>query len=706
MQAIPAITAIAIASTLSFDLLAATTAEQASTPVTIELIEVLGNAGGSSPLERPSDTGSRLGLSLLETPASVNTIDSATMRERGFTTTLQALDSVVGVQSGQCFGLVCFSTRGFAGTTSLPFLFNGNRYPGLAMSPRSTFNYERIDIIKGPSSVLHGFGAATGAVNYVTKKADGREETEIEVSAGSSDTYSVGLGKGGRLDEATAYRIDGHFVNGNKGSYGFVDRSSYEDYHLSGEITHVFSDSLSAAISLDSFKDQGEGYFGTPVVDGKIDESVDDNNYNIGDDRISKKVFWASLKLNWQISDQLSLINETYGNNEDRLWQNAEGYSFNPSTGQVDRGDFLHISHDQRIYGNRTDLVFNHFIGDMHNRVVVGYDYSYNRHQRDNNSPYGGSDTIDFANPAPGLFYSPDPFSSQRRTEVASQGFYVEDFLKLSDAFSLSLSLRHDVSDLDSFDLRADSDFSKHYSANSWRIGTLYAFNEQVVAYAQLSRAFEPPSQIVTLAESRSQFDLTEIRQQEIGVKGSFADGRVNATLALYDISRTNILTRDPVDPTKRSQIGEQSSQGIEIDVAYAVSPALSISANMSLLDAQYDDYIDKSGTTAISREGNIPTDVPEKTANLWLAWRPSAEWKAGAGMHYIDRRAANRGNTVFMGSYTLFDAYVGRSVGQGELTLHVRNITDEIYANHSYGDGQFMLGEPRGFTLSWYRKY
>ena len=237
---------VSIISALPFSAYASSTTPTEKT--NIEEVEVLGSTDRHSPLQTPSSTGSRLGLTIIETPASVNIIDRATMRERGFTTTLQALDSVVGMQSGQCFGLVCFSTRGFAGTTSLPFLFNGNRYPGLAMSPRSTFNYERIEVIKGPSSVLHGFGATTGAVNYVTKKADGREETEIEVTAGSSDTYSIGLGKGGLLDEQTAYRIDGHFVNGNQGSYGYVDRSAYEDYHLSGEISHIFSENFCATI--------------------------------------------------------------------------------------------------------------------------------------------------------------------------------------------------------------------------------------------------------------------------------------------------------------------------------------------------------------------------------------------------------------------------------------------------------------------------
>ena len=690
---------------LASALVCSASADEAKVPQ-LEEVMVIGTQSEPLILNRKNDAGSRLDLSVLETPASIHIIDQGTMRERGFSTTLQALDSVVGVQSGQCFGLVCFSTRGFAGTGSLPFLFNGNRYPGLAMSPRSTFNYERIEVIKGASSVQHGFGATTGAVNYVTKKADGREETEFAVSMGSSDTQSVGIGKGGRLDEDTVYRIDGNFVSGNQGSYGFVDDTSYEDYHLSGEIKHDFSDDFSAAISFDSFKDQGEGYFGTPVVNGKIDESVDDNNYNVGDDRISKKVYWASLKLEWQIDEQLTLRNETYGNNEDRLWQNAESYSYNAGTGLVDRGSFLHITHDQRIYGNRTDLILKNVIGGMPNRLLVGFDYSYNRHQRDNNSPYGGADTVDFANPVSGLFYSPDPFSSQRRSEVKSKGYYLEDFLELTDAFSLSLALRHDVSDLDSFDLRADSDFSKHYSANSWRIGGIYQFNDSVSAYAQIGRAFEPPSQIVTLAESRKEFELTESRQTEVGLKGIFAEGSVEATVALFDITRSNILTRDPVDPSKRSQIGEQSSEGVELEVAYHPSEQWSIHANMSLIDAQYDDFIDSSGGVPVSRAGNVPTDVPEKLANLWLSWRPDGLWRSGMGVHYVDERAANRGNTVFMDSYTTVDAYIGRKVGPGELTLHLRNISDEVYANHSYGDGQFMLGEPRGFTLGWYAKY
>lgn len=679
---------------------------QAEESVNLPAIDVIEDAPQIIPLDLKGSGGSRLGLTLSEIPASIDILTKETMQERGYSTTLQAMDSVVGVQSGQCFGLVCFSTRGFSGTTSLPFMFNGNRYPGLAMSPRSTFNYDRIEVIKGPSSVLHGLGAMTGAVNFVTKKADGIEEKEILLGFDTWNTKRVGLGQGGMLSDKTAYRIDANFVSSDHGSYGFVDNTSYDDYHLSGEIATEVTDDLRVSLTLDSFKDAGEGYFGTPVVNGKIDKSVIKNNYNVSDDSISKEVVWLGLGIDWKINDSLKLHNMTYMNQEDRLWHNAETYTYNNSTGNVDRRSFLHIIHDQELLGNRTELISEGKIADMRNRLLVGFDYQHNRHQRDNNSPYAGSDVVDFQNPVSGVFNSPSPFSPQRRTEINSYGIYAENLTDVTEALKVSLSFRHDVIELDSFDLRNDTQFSKEYSTNSWRVGTLYDIKPDLTLYAQLGQAFEPPSQVVTLASSRKDFDLTEGRQAEIGLKGVFAGGKVQATVSLFDISRTNILTKDPDDPTITQQIGEQSSQGIEISTSIKVSANLLLDANVSMLNAKYENFYDNSGGTPVSRNGNLPTDVPEKLASLWVTWKPDNAWRLGAGLNYVDERAANRANTVFMDAYTIVNAVISKKLSVGEVSLNLRNLTDEVYANHSYGSGQFMLGEPRAAEVTWRAKF
>lgn len=596
-----------------------------------------------------------------------------------------------------------YSMRGFSGTLSLPFLFNGRRYPGLAISPRSTFNYDRIEVIKGPASVLHGFGSVTGAVNYVTKKADGKQEINFEASYGSYNKRRIGIGAGGIFNEDLAYRADIHYNAADKGSLGFVNNTRYEDYHVSGELAYDITDNFKISVSTDVFKDQGEGYFGTPLINGKLDERIIDKNYNFDNDRVSKEVAWGLLKLEWQLNDFISVLNETYGNHEDRLWRNTEVYNFNTTTGLVDRSDFLNIIHNQSIVGNRTELAFEQPIANMRNRLLVGFDYSHNRHQRDNNSPFDGSDSVDLLNPVAGQFNSPSPFLPQRKTDVDSYGFYLENFTDVTDALKVSFSFRYDISDLDSFDLREDSHFDKRYEGDSWRVGLLYDVIPDVTFYAQWSQALEPPSQIVTLAQSRKDFDLTEGTQWEVGLKSSFFDGRVQATLSLFDITRTNILTRDPFDPDLTQQVGEQSSRGIEIATAIRPHEQWLVDANFTILDAQFEEFNDRVDGVVISRTGNLPRDVPEKVANVWVTWYPTENWSIGTGIHYEDKRAADNANTIFMDSYTILNAFIGRKIGPGELKVHMRNLTDEVYANRSYAGGnQFVLGEPLAVDVTW----
>ena len=100
-------------------------------------------AAESLPLDLPATSGSRLGLTPMETPASVDILTREMLRERGDRTTQDALENAAGVAAGQCFGLTCFSMRGFSNNLSLPFLFDGLRYPGLAFSPRGTFVFDR-----------------------------------------------------------------------------------------------------------------------------------------------------------------------------------------------------------------------------------------------------------------------------------------------------------------------------------------------------------------------------------------------------------------------------------------------------------------------------------------------------------------------------------------------------------------------------------
>ncbi len=702
---------LALCIAAGFAACSASGAETHPSPTTLEAITVRGtnNASGELPLDLPSAAGSRLGLTLRETPASVEVITSELMRERGNRTTQEALENAAGVASGQCFGITCFSMRGFSSGLSLPLLFNGVRYPGLPMSPRGTFVYDRIEVIKGPSSVLHGLGAVTGAVNFATKSADGREGHDVLLATDRWGTRNVGLGTGGRLADHVAYRADMNVMTASKGSSGYVDRSSYEYLHLAGELAVRAHDRLKVTLSGEALKDQGEWYFGTSHVAGRIDERTRYTNYNVDDDRVGKEVGWARMHLDYALTPQVKLRNETYFNKEKRLWRNAEAYTYNTGTGRVDRTDFLHITHDQQLYGNRTEANFEHRLGGMRHRWMMGLDLSRNEHERASNSPFASpASSIDFLAPVPGSFTTTSAFRPLRRTELLQKALFAENLLEITPALKLSLSGRHDRLDLDSIDLRGAGTFDRRWTGNSWRAGALYDVAPGITLYGQLGSALEPPAQVVTLTPAQRNFNLTRARQMEVGVKAALPRVLGEATFAWFNIERTDILTRDPNNAALTVQIGKQSAQGMEAQLALRPTARWTVDINGALLQARFDDFFESSAGQAVSRAGLLPPDVPEKVANLWITYRVADAWRLGGGLRHVGRRSANNANTLFLDAYTTADLWLAHRLEPGEIRVRLRNLTDTIYANRSYGTGgsQFLLGEPRALEVSWSARF
>ncbi len=679
-------------------------AQQTTTPQTVEITGQGIRPVESLPLDRPASSGSRLGLTPLETPASIDVITSQQMRERGDRTTQEALENAAGVAAGQCFGLTCFSMRGFSNNLSLPFMFDGLRYPGLAFSPRGTFVFDRIEVIKGPASVLHGLGSVGGAINFVTKPADGKSERELFLAYDRWKTKNVGLGFGGGDADGVAYRFDLNVMDADKGSSGWVDRSSYTYVHGAGEVAWRITSALKVTLSGQALDDDGDWYFGTPLVAGKIDERVRFNNYNVSDNVMRKRAHWLRANVEYEFSAGLKLRNETYANDERRTYQNAEVSNYNAGTGRVDLSDFLHIVHDQELVGNRTELTSDHTLAGMRNRVIAGLDWSRNKHQRTNNSPYStGAMSVDFLHPVAVPFSTASAFLPARRTVVDQQAVFVEDLLSLTQQAKLSASFRHDRIDLDSYDLRANTSFDKQWSANSWRLGGLYDITPMLTAYVQVSRAFEPPAQVVTLTPAQRNFNLTRARQAEVGLKGYLPGKRGEFTVSYFDIVRNDILTRDPNAPAQTIQIGQQSSRGVEFDLAWRPFADWSFGVNGTWLQAQYDTFVESVGGVATSRAGKLPTDTPERVANIFATWRPTNELRLNGSLRRVGARTTNNANTVIMPAYNTADLSAAYKLPLGEVALKLRNISDTVYATRSYGTGdQVLLGEPRALEVSY----
>ena len=211
----------------------------------LEEVVVLGRAINTPDLSATSSAGSRLGLSVMETPASIELIDSSVMRARGYKSVAEAVKSLPGVVSGESPAAPStFSMRGFS-RSAITVLRDGIWLgpANMVMRPQNTFNLDRIEVLRGPGSALHGQGVVGGTVNTVVKRATAEAEQPIEVLAsyGRFGTYQFGVGGGTQLGDSTWLRLD---VN-QYGSDGYVDRMDPESTNVTASVLWQATDAVS-----------------------------------------------------------------------------------------------------------------------------------------------------------------------------------------------------------------------------------------------------------------------------------------------------------------------------------------------------------------------------------------------------------------------------------------------------------------------------
>ena len=671
------------------------------------LAEVEVTADALPPLQRTGRAASRLDLPVLETPASVDVITQADLRRRFQTGLTETLSNAPGVVGWYSFGTINISGRGFSGVFNSPILFDGIRYPGWQIAPRSMLAYAQVEVLRGPAALSAGQGSIGGAVNLVPRKADGVRELSAYAGAGRFGTSTLSVGTGGEaIPDGLRYRLDATWQGSDsRGSYGFARDTSFAFGHLVADLALPVGDSLTLGLSIDRFRDNAEGYFGSPLINGRIDERLRDINYNIVDDRLDMDASWLRLRGEWRPSDTFGARAVAFWNDETRDWRNTEAYTFQPATNTVRRTDYLEIRHEQAIRGVLVEGDWRHEIAGLPHQLVVGLQADRNDHDRLSDSPFRFNDSVPLFPTVRGVYRSLDPFGLRTATDIDQRSAYLESRLDLGDRTRLISGFRRDRTDVDSFNALTSVRFDKRYSSNSWRLGLTHEVLDDGLIYGSYATSSEPPAQITTLGLANAAFDLTDGKQFEIGWKQSFARG--DLTVAAYDLRRTNILSRDPADPNRLIQIGEQAGTGIEVGGRWRLAERWSIEGNASILDARFVRFDERVGTQLISRRGNLPTGVPEEVATVWLAWDPSATIQASIGTRAVGRRAANTANTVWLPGYATIDATLSWSTDYGRIGARVRNLGDRVYTTGSYNAAnQALIGEPRWYELVWQHRF
>lgn len=646
-------------------------------------------------LDLPNSAGSRTGLSARETPASVEAIDSQSIRERGDYQVMDAITRSTGLTgvgaSGN--GSLSFSTRGFSGTNSVGVAEDGVRLStgaGTQNYPGDSWGYERIEVLRGPASVVYGSGTVGATINAVRKAPSRDASFEALTGIGTDGQVRIGLGGTGGLGEIASFRIDASGLRGD----GERDRGDFSGGKLMTALRLQPNADLRFELLADYSSQQPARYWGTPLADGRIDASLRKENYNVDDAVIRYTDTRLRARAEWQAGNGLTLRDEVYHFTADRRWKNVEQYALNTATRQVARSDYLFIEHELAQTGNRLEAALQR----GQHRAVLGWEVARVEFRHINNAPYGGTSTVSANNPAPGSWFSTDPTRPKFDTGTTLQAFYLEDAWQLSDRWLLLAGARYDTARIARKDLAGgNTDLDKTLSGTAWRLGLTHHLTAATILYVQASTGNDPVTSLISLNLANRDFGLTTGRQVETGIKQRLADGRGEWTAALFRIEKDNIVTRDPANPALSVQGGSQHSQGVELSAALVPWRNWRFEGNLSLLEARYDKLIEAGGA---DRAGKRPTDVPEQVANLWGHYR-FGPFQASLGWRYVGKRYADNANTAALPAYVVADAALAWKVDhRTTLRLLGRNLTDKVYATTSYGSQQFVLGQARRFDL------
>lgn len=667
-------------------------------------------------LNVPNTTGSRLPGTARDIPASVESINQATMQERGKTSWVDALQGLTGFTSAIRPGAAgVASTRGFT-ENGVAILYDGIRVTNTTISTRNYdgFIFDRIEVLRGPASVLYGEGAIGGAVNLVRKQpSQNSEPFETITSLSTREGIRQAVGKGGSLGNGFSYRLDGVAnkyngpVNDNEIRYG----------NLAGALRWDATPQLSSTIDFDYMKSKIENaYWGTPLVNGRIRSDLREVNYNnLPNNKYDDSVLWLRWNTTYDTED-LKIRNRFWSYQSDRDWINTYRFAYIPAGGtcsfrgqnllnntgadQVCRRTWENLGYDHRFIGDRFDVNWNGSLGAMPLSTILGVEIASTKWDSPRNE-VTSLQLVDPYNPPPTDFFTRGtPRTQNVRADLMQKAVFGEARLEVLKGVKIVGGFRVDQMDVDYNRQPANQLYNKSFDPSTYRIGALWDVRPDTTLYTQYATAVEPRFALFTLGVSDTPFSLTSARQVEGGVKHSFANGRGELLAAVYYIEKTDIPSTDPVTGFT-VQVGKQSSRGFEVSGSYRPIETLRIEANFAYVDAQYDEYR-TSATASGNFTGNTPPNVPQVVANFGVTWQPLPDWAIGGWINYRASIKADDANLVTLPAATIADVFATyRFAPTADLTFRIRNITDAIYAAWATDASYVILGPPRTFEVS-----
>jgi iron complex outermembrane receptor protein len=659
----------------------------------------------------PTSSVMRSSALLQEIPQTVNVIPAQVIRDQAPRNLDDALANVSGITQGNTLGSTQDSvmTRGFGDNRNGSIMRDGMP---VIQGRGLNATVDRVEVLKGPASLLYGIQDPGGVVNMVSKKPELEQYNALTVRG---STYGDGKnGSGGSFDSTGALGDSGL-------AYRMVLDHEDEDYWRNFG-TH--RETL-VAPSLAWFGESTKLLFAyehreflTPFDRGTLIDPRDNHPLDISRDRRLDEPFNNmegrsdlyhfeadhELNDNWTAHFGYSWNRETYDASQVRVT------AINTARGTLTRsmdGTQNAISTDRFTTASLEGKV--DVLGMQHD-LVFGVDDEYRKIYREDLIRQKSLTTFSYLNPVYGREVAGttvSPADSAQTDQLRSDSLFLQDSIHLTDQWILVAGGRFQEYDQYAgkgvpFKANTDSNGQKWVP----RAGLVYRYTDALSFYGSYTESFKPNSTIAPLSGSSTVLDGSiapeEAKSWEVGAKLDIP-GRVTGNVALFDIKKRNVLVANSEGPvTLYSAAGEVRSRGLEVDLTGQLSDRWSMIGSYAYTDAEVTEDPDYKGKKL--------QNVAKNTGSLSAVYDFGTivggdQFRVGAGARYVGERAGNAVNDFDLPSYTVADAfatYDTKVEGQKvKFQLNVKNLFDRTYYTSAASRFFVSMGDSRQVSLS-----
>ncbi len=652
---------------------------------------------------------SKTKATISEIPQSVSTVTKELLTDKMQMHLTDALENVAGVTHYS--GYEEYNIRGLHAENAR--LINGLRTFNTSLTSPLMVNVERVEVIKGPTSVLYGNCDPGGTINLVTKKPLTGNHFTATIGKGTWNAYNAQLDATGQIntDKTLLYRLNTGFDQKESFRNGYFLKSFQVAPSISFIPNNKLHVNLDVSISnTNSVVDRGQpgleendNLLSTPIQLSLIQPTdyLKETNYSA--------VLSATYQFNKRLSFNTSLLR--YQTNQKLSEHNIEDYITD---------DSVSLSYNYRHVKSTTNTFTNYFSylinqGEIKHQIILGYDYISNKlsaNEWEGELPEFGANnrivgTFSLLNPeyvARNVAQYHSIIDSAGGEEIANgvyttNGIYIQEHLTFKK-WQFIAGIRGEF-----FQSGTEEDNITRVNKLIPKIGVNYSLDRNYHIYANFHNGFDPFEPSSVLQVFNQPFKPVTSTMFETGVKADLFRNQLFASIALYQITINNLAVNanDITNPNLYAQRGVQQSKGLEIEMQGNINPNLSIFSGYSYNQTE----IIKSIKT--EEVGKIAENAPKHSSNSWIKYRFTNSILNGLSIAIGHTQVGQRNTLdkdVILPGYVLFNAGINYQIRHFKLAFNVNNIFDKIYWNSAYNNTNKWPGSPRNSMFKIYYNF